>query len=169
MSPRFFRFGSFFPFPALRLVACFPRLLTRLLFCFPALAHELLMKPLFFYLFIPDKMEAAAAGISAHRSSTGGTNTTASSDSQNVNSAASKTSPTGSETGQTSTAAASTTATGTAAASSQASGMLSRLYRQQVNDSGEPFSHLFSFERLAPRFSRVTQCLSNRLRARQCY
>ena len=34
MSPRFFRFGSFFPFPALRLVACFPRLLTRLPFCF---------------------------------------------------------------------------------------------------------------------------------------
>ncbi|CAH3023319.1 unnamed protein product [Porites evermanni] len=67
------------------------------------------------------KMEAAAAGISAHRSSTGGTNTTASSDSQNANSAASKTSTTGSETGQTSTAAASTTATGTAAASSQAS------------------------------------------------
>lgn len=66
-------------------------------------------------------MEAAAAGISAHRSSTGGTNTTASSDSQNANSSASKTSTTGSETGQTSTAAASTTATGTAAVSSQAS------------------------------------------------
>ena len=121
----------------------------------------------------PDKMEAAAAGISAHRSSTGGTNTTASSDSQNATSAASKTSGTGSETGQTSTAAASTTITGTAAVSSQASGMLIRLYRQQVNDSGEPFSPLFSFKGrktwcLSTRFSRAT-CLQNRLRARQGY
>ena len=117
-EPAFFCFGSCFPFPALRLVARFPRLL----FCFPALAYELLIK-----FQIPDKMEAAAAGISAHRSSTGGTNTTASSDSQNANSAASKTSTTGSETGQTSTAAASTATTGTAAVSSQASGMWSRL------------------------------------------
>jgi len=134
-EPAFFRFGSCFPFPALRLV---PARFPRLLFCFTALAYELLMKSQ-----IPDKMEAAAAGISAHRSSTGGTNTTASSDSQNATSSASKTSTTGSETGQTSTAAASTTTTGTAAVSSQASGMLSRLYRQQVNDSGEPFSHPF--------------------------
>ena len=117
-EPAFFRFGSCFPFRALRLVARFPRLL----FCFPTLSYELLMKSQ-----IPDKMEAAAAGISAHRSSTGGTNTTASSDSQNANSAASKTSTTGSETGQTSTAAASTATTGTAAVSSQASGMWSRL------------------------------------------
>ena len=117
-EPAFFRFGSCCPFPALRLVARFPRLL----FCFPALAYELLMK-----FQIPDKMEAAAAGISAHRSSTGGTNTTSSSDSQNATSAAPKTSTTGSETGQTSTAAASTTTTGTAAVSSQASGMWSRL------------------------------------------
>ena len=162
MSPRF-SFWSCFPFPALRLVCTFPSLA----FLFSCACVWTPYETTFLYFKIPDKMEAAAAGISAHRSSTGGTNTTASSDSQNANSSASKTSTTGSETGQTTTAAASTTATGTAAVSSQASGMLIRLYRQQVNDSGEPFSHLFSFECLAPRFSRVTQWLSNRLRARQ--
>lgn len=130
-EPAFFSFWKLFSFSRAKTCCMFPSLTNSLAFLFPALAYELLMKPLFLYFKIPDKMEAAAAGISAHRSSTGGTNTTASSDSQNANSSASKTSTTGSETGQTSTAAASTTTTGTAAVSSQASGMLIRLYRHK--------------------------------------
>lgn len=61
-----------------------------------------------FYFNISDKMEAAAAVITSQRSSTGSSNSTASTESQSNTPATVKTSTTGSETGQTSTVASST-------------------------------------------------------------
>ena len=57
---------------------------------------------------IPDKMEAAAANTTNQRSSTSGSNSTVSTESQNATSGTAKTSTAGSETGQTSTTASST-------------------------------------------------------------
>ena len=80
-----------------------------------------------FLFYIPDKMEAAAAGITSHRASTGATNTATSAESQNTAAATAKTSSTGSESGQTSTAASSTAnakaAVGSTSASSAAPGV----------------------------------------------
>ena len=65
-----------------------------------------------------DKMEAAAAGITGQRLSTGGVNTPASSELQSTTPVSSKASVAGSETGQTSVTGSSTTLSKTSVASS---------------------------------------------------
>ena len=114
----FLQLAAILRFVAFRLVACIsPHALIAW--------AQLSMKPLLLFFNIPDKMEAAAAGINAQRTSTGGSNT-ASTESQNTTPVAAKTNTTGSETGQTSTATPTTAAA--TAVSSGAPGMFMCLY-----------------------------------------